>query len=68
MTSLARYVLQSRIMAILTAPFIYAVIIPFVLLDLFVTCLPDRLLSCFMAYPKRIAGIILRWTGTSCNT
>jgi len=36
-TSLARYVLQSRIMAILTAPFIYAVIIPFVLLDLFVT-------------------------------
>jgi hypothetical protein len=36
-TSLIRYVLQSRIMAILTAPFIYAVIIPFVLLDLFVT-------------------------------
>ena len=36
-TSLARYVLQSRIMAILTAPFIYAVIIPFVLLDLFIT-------------------------------
>jgi hypothetical protein len=36
-TSLVRYVLQSRIMAILTAPFIYAVIIPFVLLDLFVT-------------------------------
>jgi hypothetical protein len=36
-TSLVRYVLQSRIMAILTAPFIYSVIIPFVLLDLFVT-------------------------------
>jgi hypothetical protein len=36
-TSLVRYVLQSRIMAILTAPFIYAVIVPFVLLDLFVT-------------------------------
>jgi len=36
-TSLARYVLQSRVLAILTAPFIYAVIIPFVLLDLFVT-------------------------------
>ena len=36
-TSLVRYVLQSRIMAILTAPFIYAVIIPFVLLDLFVS-------------------------------
>lgn len=36
-TSLARYVLQSRWLAILTAPFIYAVIIPFVLLDLFVS-------------------------------
>lgn len=36
-TSLLRYVLHSRILAILTAPFIYAVIIPFVLLDLFVT-------------------------------
>lgn len=36
-TSLVRYVLQSRILAILTAPFIYAVIIPFVLLDLFVS-------------------------------
>jgi hypothetical protein len=36
-TSLVRYVLQSRLLAILTAPFIYAVIIPFVLLDLFVT-------------------------------
>lgn len=36
-TSLARYVLQSRVLAILTAPFIYAVIIPFMLLDLFVT-------------------------------
>jgi hypothetical protein len=36
-TSLVRYVLQSRFLAILTAPFIYAVIIPFVLLDLFVS-------------------------------
>lgn len=36
-TSLVRYVLRSRVMAILTAPFIYAVIIPFVLLDLFVS-------------------------------
>jgi hypothetical protein len=36
-TSLARYVLQSRLLAIATAPFIYAVIIPFVLLDLFVS-------------------------------
>jgi hypothetical protein len=36
-TSLVRYVLQSRILAVLTAPFIYAVIIPFALLDLFVS-------------------------------
>lgn len=36
-TSLARYLLQSRFLAVLTAPFIYAVIIPFVLLDLFVS-------------------------------
>jgi hypothetical protein len=36
-TSLARYILHSRILAILTAPFIYGVIIPFVLLDLFVS-------------------------------
>ena len=35
--SLVRYVLQSRILAILTAPFIYACIIPFALLDLFVS-------------------------------
>ena len=36
-TSLLRYVLHSRFLAILTAPFIYAVFIPFVLLDLFVS-------------------------------
>jgi len=36
-TSLASYVLHSRVLAILTAPFIYAVLIPFVLLDLFVS-------------------------------
>jgi hypothetical protein len=36
-TSLIRYVMHSRFLAIVTAPFIYAVIIPFVLLDLFVS-------------------------------
>jgi len=36
-TSLARYVLHSRFFAILTAPFIYACFIPFVLTDLFVS-------------------------------
>ena len=36
-TSLARYVLHSRVLAIATAPFIYGVLIPFVLLDLFVS-------------------------------
>jgi hypothetical protein len=36
-TSLARYVLHSRFFAILTAPFIYACFVPFVLTDLFVS-------------------------------
>jgi hypothetical protein len=36
-TSLLRYVVHSRILAVLTAPFIYACFIPFVLLDLFVS-------------------------------
>ena len=36
-TSLARYILQSRFFAILTAPFIYVLILPFSLLDLFVS-------------------------------
>jgi hypothetical protein len=36
-TSLVRYLLQSRVLAIVTAPFIYACIIPFALLDLFVS-------------------------------
>jgi hypothetical protein len=36
-TSLYSYVLHSRALAILTAPFIYGCIIPFVLLDLFVS-------------------------------
>ena len=36
-TSLYHYVLHSRILAIMTAPFIYACIIPFALLDLFVS-------------------------------
>jgi hypothetical protein len=35
--SLARYILHSRFFAILTAPFIYACFIPFVLTDLFVS-------------------------------
>jgi len=54
-TSLARYVLHSRILAILTAPFIYAVIIPFVLLDLFVSVYQ---LVCFPVYgiPKARRG------------
>jgi len=36
-TSLLRYVAHSRILAVLTAPFIYACFIPFVLLDAFVS-------------------------------
>jgi hypothetical protein len=36
-TSLLRYIAGSRILAILTAPFIYACIVPFALLDLFVS-------------------------------
>jgi hypothetical protein len=36
-TSLFRYVLHSRFFAIVTSPFIYALIIPFALLDLFVS-------------------------------
>jgi len=36
-TSLVRYVLRSRLFAVLTAPFIYALIFPFTLLDLFVS-------------------------------
>lgn len=35
--SLARYILHSRFLAILTAPFIYACIVPFVLTDIFVS-------------------------------
>src|SRR4029077_13952325 len=46
-TSLVRYVLHSRFLAILTAPFIYAVIIPFVLLDLFVSVYQ---MVCFPVY------------------
>jgi hypothetical protein len=46
-TSLVRYVLHSRILAVLTAPFIYAVIIPFVLLDLFVSVYQS---VCFPVY------------------
>lgn len=36
-TSIADYILHSRILAVLTAPFIYGCIIPFALLDLFVS-------------------------------
>jgi hypothetical protein len=36
-TSLVRYVSHSRVLAVLTAPFIYACIVPFALLDLFVS-------------------------------
>ena len=36
-TSLASYILHSRFFAVLTAPFIYACIIPFALLDLFIS-------------------------------
>jgi hypothetical protein len=36
-TSLLRYVVHSRVLAVATAPFIYACFIPFVLLDLFVS-------------------------------
>ncbi|MGH9714167.1 MAG: hypothetical protein ACRD5M_12790 [Candidatus Acidiferrales bacterium] len=36
-TSLFRYIAGSRVLAILTAPFIYACFIPFALLDLFVS-------------------------------
>ena len=44
-TSLVRYVLHSRILAILTAPFIYAVIIPFVLAGSVRLRISSRLLS-----------------------
>ena len=46
-TSLVRYVLHSRFFAILTAPFIYACIIPFVLLDLFISTYQS---VCFPVY------------------
>jgi hypothetical protein len=46
-TSLFRYVLQSRFFVIMTAPFIYACIIPFALLDLFVSAYQA---VCFPAY------------------
>jgi len=36
-TSLVRYVLHSRFFAFVTSPFIYALIVPFTLLDLFVS-------------------------------
>ncbi|MGC2332017.1 MAG: hypothetical protein WA581_11225 [Candidatus Acidiferrales bacterium] len=36
-TSLFRYIVHSRVLAVLTAPFIYACIVPFALLDVFVS-------------------------------
>ena len=46
-TALIPYVLHSRLLAILTAPFIYVLIIPFSLLDLFVSTYQA---VCFPAY------------------
>lgn len=44
-TSILKYIFEARLFMILTAPFIYAVIIPFVLLDIFVS------LYQFMCFP-----------------
>jgi hypothetical protein len=54
-TSLLHYIVHSRILAILTAPFIYACIVPFVLLDLFVSVYQA---VCFPVYgvPKARRG------------
>ncbi len=54
-TSLFRYVLHSRFFAIVTSPFIYGCIIPFVLLDLFVSVYQT---VCFPVYgvPKARRG------------
>lgn len=57
-TSLFRYVVRSRVLAIVTAPFIYACIVPFVLLDLFVS------IYC----RKRGAETTWRSTRTNCDT
>ena len=46
-TSLFRYVLHSRFFAFVTSPFIYALIVPFALLDLFVSVYQA---VCFPAY------------------
>jgi hypothetical protein len=46
-TSLFRYVLHSRFFVVVTAPFIYACIIPFALLDLFVSTYQA---ACFPVY------------------
>jgi hypothetical protein len=46
-TSLVRYVMRSRLFAVLTAPFIYALIFPFTLLDLFVSLYQA---VCFLVY------------------
>jgi hypothetical protein len=54
-TSLFQYIVHSRILAILTAPFIYACIVPFALLDLFVSVYQA---VCFPVYgiPKARRG------------
>jgi hypothetical protein len=65
-TSLFRYVLHSRFFAIVTAPVIYACVIPFVLLDLFVS-MYQQFAFPSTAYRKHGAGIIWRLTGTNCG-
>jgi hypothetical protein len=54
-TSLLHYIVHSRILAIVTAPFIYACIVPFALLDLFVSLYQA---VCFPVYgiPKARRG------------
>jgi hypothetical protein len=54
-TSLFHYIVHSRVLAILTAPFIYACIVPFAMLDLFVSVYQA---VCFPVYgiPKARRG------------
>lgn len=52
-TSLFRYVLHSRFLAVLTAPFIYGCIVPFAMLDLFVSAYQA---VCFPIYGIPKAG------------
>jgi len=65
-TSVFRYVAHSRVLAIVTAPFIYACIVPFVRLDLFVSMYQS---VCFPVYGGRKRGAETTWrsTGTNCD-